>query len=356
MKRPILIILLALAQITAWAANPVPVYFTKNASGQGVLKVYEKIKSEVRGKAAVKTHFGEKGNQNYLKPAVVRPLVEKLRATLVETNVLYSGPRQKTESHIKLAREHGFTFAPIDILDSEGEVAWPCSTERYSRVWVGKHTRNYGTIVMLSHFKGHGLAGFGGAIKNIAMGLASPMGKRAMHANLVPEFDPDKCVACNACAMQCPARAIRTNPIKIDPRKCIGCGQCIQVCPAGALSPPKGRVGAEEFDRRLAEYAKGITDSVHMVYINVLADISPDCDCASSARRPFIKDLGVLASTDPVAIDQASLDLVNKAHGSQDAFLKESGRSGAVQLEHGEKIGLGSRRYRLVDLDAKQTR
>jgi hypothetical protein len=334
-------------------AEPVPVYFTKDASGQGVLKAYEKIKAEAKGKVAVKTHFGEEGNKYYLKPAVVRPLVEKLKATLVETNVLYSGPRQRTESHLRLAKSHGFTFAPIDILDTEGEAAWPCSTARYTRVLVGSHTRDYGTIVVLSHFKGHGLAGFGGAVKNIAMGLASPMGKRVMHADLVPEYDPDKCVSCNACAVQCPARAIRTNPIKVEARKCIGCGQCVQVCPAGALSPPKGRVGPEEFNRRLAEYAKAIADSVHLVYINVLADISPDCDCASGARKPFVKDIGILASTDPVAIDQASLDLVNKALGCQDAFLRESGRSGLVQLEHGERIGLGRRRYRLIDIGVK---
>lgn len=348
MRRPIITTFLLLAALTVYATEIVPVYFTKDVSGQGVLKVYDKIKHEARGKVAVKVHFGEAGNKNHLKPAVVRPLVDRLKATLVETNVLYSGPRQKTESHIKLAREHGFTFAPIDILDSDGETAWPCSTARYTRVLVGSHTKNYGTIVMLSHFKGHGLAGFGGAIKNIAMGLASRMGKRAMHADLVPEFDPEKCVNCNVCAMQCPAKAIRTNPIKIDPRRCIGCGQCIQVCPAGALSAPKGRVGADEFDRRLAEYAKAISDSVHLVYINVLADISPDCDCASGARRPFVKDIGVLASTDPVAIDQASLDLVNQAHSCDDAFLKESGRSGAVQLEHGERIGLGSRKYKFI--------
>lgn len=337
--------------LTQLGAEPASVYFTQDASGQGVLRVYEKIKTQVKGKVAVKTHFGEEGNRNYLKPALVRPLVDKLKATLVETNVLYSGPRQKTDSHLKLAKEHGFGFAPADILDSGGELAWPCSTARYTRVLVGSHTKNYGTIVMLSHFKGHGLAGFGGAIKNIAMGLASRMGKRAMHADLVPEFDPDKCVACNACAMQCPAKAIRTNPIKVEARKCIGCGQCIQACPARALTAPRSRVGSEEFDRRLAEYAKGIADSVHMVYINVLADISPDCDCASSARKPFVKDIGILASTDPVAIDQASLDLVNKAHRCQDAFLKESGRSGLVQLEHGERIGLGSRKYKLVSLD-----
>jgi len=342
---------LLLYNANIFAQGTAEVYFTRQASGQGVLKVFEKIASEVKGRVAVKVHFGEEGNRYYLKPVVVRPLVDKLRAVLVETNVLYSGPRQRTESHLRLAKSHGFDFAPIDILDSEGEVAWPCSTERYSRVWVGKGTRKYGTIILLSHFKGHGLAGFGGAIKNIAMGLASPQGKRAMHAELVPVFHPDKCVACNVCARQCPARAIAIDPIRIDPKKCMGCGQCIQVCPAGALAAPKRRVGPEEFARRLAEYAKAIADSVHLVYINVLMDISPDCDCAPNARKPFMKDIGVLASTDPVAIDQASLDLVNQAYSGGDAFLRESGGSGVVQLEHGERIGLGKRKYKLVRID-----
>ncbi len=349
----ITLILALLSPVTLWAAGPVPVYFTRDASGQGVLKVYERIKSEVRGKAAVKLHFGEEGNRNRLKPAVVRPLVDKLKATMVETNVLYSGPRQKTDTHLKLARDHGFDFAPIDILDSEGERALPCSLPHYTRVLVGTHTGRYGTIVILSHFKGHTLAGFGGAIKNVAMGLASRMGKRAMHADLVPEFDPAKCIKCLACVQQCPAKAISADRISVDPRRCIGCGQCIQICPAGALFLPRGRVGPEEFDRRLAEYAKAISDSFHLVYINVLADISPDCDCAGNARKPFVKDIGVLASLDPVAIDQASLDLVNKAHKCQDAFLKESGRSGNVQLEHGERVGLGSRGYSLIDIDGK---
>ncbi len=331
-------------------ADPAAVYFTRRSDGQGVLQVYEKLKSSVRGRTAIKVHFGEEGNKNYIKPDMVKPLAQRLGATLVETNVLYSGPRQKTQTHLKLARSHGFDFAPIDILDSEGETAWPCSTERYSRVLVGSHLKNYGTIVMLSHFKGHGLAGFGGAIKNIAMGLASPAGKRAMHADLVPAYDAEKCVHCNACVVQCPARAIKSGTIAIDRRKCIGCGQCLQICPAGALLPPRGRVGTDEFNRRLAEYAKAIADSVPMVYINILVDISPECDCASGARPPFVKNIGILASTDPVAIDQASLDLVNQAQACQDAFLKEVGQSGVVQLEHGEKIGLGKRKYRLIEL------
>lgn len=317
------------------AQKPSPVYFTRDISGQGVLKGYQRIKDSVKGKVAVKVHFGEEGNKNYLKPELSKSLVELLKATYVETNVLYSGPRQKTESHLKLAHDHGFGFAPIDILDSEGEKVYTCSTACYTRVLTGSHMDRYNTFIILSHFKGHGLAGFGGA----------------MHADYVPDYDTSKCIRCGTCVKQCPAGAISINPLKIDTRKCIGCGQCLKDCPVQAFEASRDRVSSELFNRRLVEYAKVLSDSNHMVYINVLASISPDCDCARNARKPFTGDIGILASTDIVAIEQASLDLVNQAHKCTDAFLKESGRSGNLQIEYAEQLGLGSRKYKLINLD-----
>jgi hypothetical protein len=335
------------------AQDPAAVYFTKDISGQGVLKVYQKIKDGVKAPVAVKVHFGEEGNRNYLNPGLSKPLVKLLQATYVETNVLYSGPRQKTESHLRLAKEHGFGFAPIDILDSEGEKVYSCSTACYTRVLAGSHMDRYKTFIIFSHFKGHGLAGFGGAIKNVAMGLASRMGKRAMHADYVPHYDPARCISCGNCVKRCPAGAITIAPLKIDTRKCIGCGQCLKDCPVQAFEASRDRISSELFNRRLVEYAKVLADSNHLVYINVLANISPDCDCSGRARKPFTGDIGILASTDIVAIEQASLDLVNRAHQCGDAFLKESGRSGNLQIEYAEQLGMGTRRYRLVNLDGR---
>ena len=346
--------IVVLLSVSCFAEQPSTVYFTKDVSGQGVLKVFDKIKAGVTGSVAVKVHFGEDGNTNYLRPEWVKPLAEKLKATLVETNVLYSGPRQKTESHLKLAKEHGFDFAPVDILDGDSDRVYRCNTAHYTRVFAGSHMGRYHSFVILTHFKGHGLSGFGGAIKNVAMGLASRMGKMTMHVNYVPGYDTAKCARCSTCVKQCPGGAITLNPLHIDTRKCLGCGQCLKACPAGAFDMQHGQVSPEEFAQRLVEYAKVLCDSNRFVYISVLANISPDCDCAGKARQPFTADIGILASTDIVAIEQASLDLVNKQCKSQDAFKKESGVSGNTQIDYAEKLGMGSRKYKLVNLDKQR--
>ncbi|MBN2723882.1 MAG: DUF362 domain-containing protein [Deltaproteobacteria bacterium] len=330
------------------------VYFTRDLTPYGVMKVYKKISHHVRGKIGFKVHFGEDGNVTYIRPEMMKKLVKKLKANLVETNVLYVGKRRYTKSHIKLAKDHGFTFAPIDILDSEGDMELKVDYRHYKKIRIGKHTANYDMFVIFSHFKGHGSAGFGGAIKNVSMGLGSIAGKMAMHASTIPSYDPKKCISCGICVKKCPASAITLKPLKIDPKKCIGCAACIGECPYRVFRVPFGTTAPKVFHERLVEYAKAISDYKPCVYINVLANITRKCDCMGSPQKPFMDDIGILAGTDIVAMDQASLDLVNKKHNCNDTFLKESNMSGNHQLAYAEKIGLGKRKYVMHDLDIER--
>ncbi|HNW81620.1 MAG TPA: DUF362 domain-containing protein [bacterium] len=336
--------------------NSAKVYFTKDISSAGLMKAFEKIRADVKGKKiGLKVHFGEDGNKYFVKPEMMKDLVKSLNATFVETNVLYVSKRRYTESHIALAKAHGFTYAPIDILDSEGTIEYPATGLKHiKKAIVGSHMNNYDTIVVLSHFKGHQGAGFGGAIKNVGMGMGAIAGKMAMHASTVPTVNTSKCTKCGACVLQCPGNAITIEPkVVIDPEKCIGCAKCIGVCPTRVYGVPWGSTDTPAFMEKLVEYAKIIKDNKHMVYINVLADISPDCDCMGGAAKPFVKDLGIMVSTDMLAIDAASFDMVNDAIHTKDAFAKHSGVSGRPQIEYGKKIGLGNDSYELIDLDRK---
>ena len=336
--------------LEASSEEPSKVYFTDNISGDGVLEIFQNIGQEVSGKVAIKVHFGEDGNRNYLKPELIEKLTRELNATLVETNVLYRGKRRFTEHHIQLAKEHGFDFAPIDILDSEGEKEINVDLEHFKVVSVGSHIDNYDNLIIFSHFKGHAMAGFGGAIKNVAMGLASIPGKMAMHASNIPLFNNSRCTSCKLCLDVCSVDAITLDPLVIDVDKCIGCGKCIGVCPTGAIQVPWGSTGKNEFNERLVDYAKAISNNYEMVYINVLANISKSCDCDAYAQAPFMDDIGILASTDIVAIEKASLDLVNKAHNCEDTFLKVNSTSGNGQIDYAYKIGLGNIKYELIEI------
>ncbi|MDR0971059.1 MAG: DUF362 domain-containing protein [Bacteroidales bacterium] len=332
------------------------VYFIKDITPENVLKLYEKTGVDLKGKLGVKIHFGEDGNRNFLNPILTKPLMEKTGATFVETNVLYVGKRRFTPSHIALAKEHGFTFAPIDILDSEGEIDYSTlgmNLKHFQRVKTGSHFPNYDAYIIYSHFKGHGSAGFGGAIKNLAMGFASPGGKMAQHNSEVPVIaNRDKCNGCGNCIKNCPAGALSLvdDKIVIDEEKCIGCAKCIAECPRRVIKPDNTRIETNVFLERLVEYAYVFTQKKPMVFINVLANISSSCDCSARAPLPFTQDIGILASKDIVAIEQASHDLVAKGHNCDDAFLKESGVSGLGQLEYAQKLKMGTRKYKLVEI------
>lgn len=329
------------------------VYFCKDITPENILKLYEALGVKQEGKIGLKVHFGEEGNQNFLNPELLRPLVEKVHPTFVETNVLYVSKRRFTDSHIALAKEHGFTFAPIDILDSEDELVYPAEgLKHFDKVKTGSHFANYDAYIIYSHFKGHGSAGFGGAIKNIAMGFASPGGKMAQHAETFPSCrNANSCVGCNRCVQQCPAGAITITdegPI-IDTSKCIGCAKCIAECPLKIFTPGKG-ADEEVFLERLVEYAKVLSEKKPMVYINVMDNISKSCDCSGKAPAPFMEKVGAVASTDIVAIEMACHQLTALKWGSEDAFKDVNGISGLGQVEYAYKLGMGNKKFVLVDV------
>lgn len=334
------------------------VYFTDQITPEGFMKVYEKISKELDGKVGVKVHFGEEGNTYYVKPELFKNIVLDCNGTFIETNVLYKSPRQQTESHIALAKSHGFTYAPIDILDAPGEILIENveGCQHYNKFYFGKNLENYNSFLIISHFKGHGSSGFGGAIKNISMGFATPKGKLAMHRNNFPVCEHNRCTNCDSCALECPANAITTNPFSIDVEKCTGCGKCIDVCPNDALRYPKDKEDVQTvFCERLVEYAKAIHNRHEkMVYINVLVDISTSCDCSRNPGKPFVPNIGILASTDIVAIEKASHDLVVKIHGCKDPFLEAVKTSGLRQIDYAYELGMGNKNYKLINLDTNE--
>jgi uncharacterized protein len=327
------------------------VYFSKDISAEGIVRLFSYIDSAVTGKVALKVHFGEEGNTNFLSPELSRRMVQKYQATYVETNVLYVGKRRYTATHKKLAHDHGFVFADVDILDDGGDTTVATAMKHYTQVRIPKRLDAYDTYIIFSHFKGHGSAGFGGAIKNVGMGMAPISGKMAMHASAVPVLrDTASCIRCDFCIHDCPVDAIRLNPVRIDTAKCIGCGMCIGVCPERIFNVPWRSTEPSVFQERLVEYTKVILEGRNFMYVNVLANIARECDCAGRSSKPFMEDIGVLVSTDILAIEEASHDLVNKGHQCQDAFEKETGVSGRTQLNYAHSIGLGNKVYKLVEV------
>jgi len=332
-----------------------PVYFTSDISPEGVMQIFEYVKDNIQGEnIGIKVHFGEDGNEYFVPAAMVEPLCKALNATLVETNTAYKGRRGETKTHIELAKDHGFTFAPIDILDESGTLELSVEGgKHFKTAQLGKNLENYSTIIYFTHFKGHGSAGFGGCIKNASMGMATPIGKRIMHKNDFPQCKQEFCTDCGICLKDCPEDAISMAPLEINLNKCSGCGKCITSCPRGAIVRPADDEKTKIFLEKLAEYAKPAIEKVNSVYFNIIMTVSPSCDCASNPKKPFISDIGILASTDIVAIEAAAHDLVDKAHQCDDAFLKVNSVSGKHQIEYAEQLGLGTKKYKLIDIDKK---
>jgi uncharacterized Fe-S center protein len=281
------------------------VYFTSDISPAGLMAVYEALGLSASGNVAVKLHTGEPGNPHYLKPDLIKDLVQRVNGTIVETNTAYGGRRASTAAHYQVARDHGFTdIAPVVILDERADITLPVSGgSRITENFVGARFIEFDFHIVLSHFKGHQMGGFGGALKNMSIGYASSAGKMWIHS-------------------------------------------------AGKSRTSFAAAEQNAFLESMAESAKSIADRVNgrILYINVMNHLSVDCDCNGRPAPPTMADIGILASLDPVALDQASIDLVYAAPDSKDLVERIESRNGLLTIDHAEKLGMGNKAYQLIRL------
>ncbi len=329
---------------------------------------------------ALKLHFGEEGTLGFIHPRYVGFLVEQVKsqkalAFLTDTNTVYKGSRSNSVDHLNTALRHGFSpevvGAPIIISAGlQGQDSFPVEVNQkhFQTVNLAAELKDIDKLICLSHLTGHVQAGFGGAIKNLGMGLAAKSGKLAMHSLAVPLVVEENCQGCGICQKHCPGEAIsleegqRGKVAVINPSLCLGCGECIGVCPYGAVEI-QWNESAWNLQEKICEYAYGVAKVVPVFYLNFLLKITPACDCMDFSDAPIVPDIGILASRDPVAIDQASIDLVNQQEGLPGTALGANLSSGEdkfrllypavdyrVQLRYGEQIGLGSCDYELVEV------
>ena len=292
------------------------VYFTREATPEKVVEIYEKLGVSLPGKVAVKVHSGEKGNQNYLHPEFWKPMVDRVKGTIVECNTAYGdatvGVRDHTDSHLKLIKEHGWDkYFDVDLMDGKGpDVVWPIPNGKVLKEnYLGKHIENYDSMLVLAHFKGHPMGGYGGALKQLAIGCASRAGKALIH-----------------------------SAGKTDDR----------------FETWNQHAGIDEFPEAMADAAMSVAEHFRgkIAFINVMKNLSVDCDCCAVAEDPCMKDIGILASCDPVAIDQACMDLIiNSDDPGRDHFMERvNSRHGIHTIEAAAELGYGSREYELIEI------
>ena len=288
------------------------VYFSKAITPENIVKMYETLGITLPGKVAVKLHSGEKGNQNYIKPELVKAIVEKVKGTVVECNTAYDGARNTTEKHEKLMEDHGWSkYFKVDIMDGEGpdKVLEIPEGKVIKKDYVGKNIDNYDSMLVLSHFKGHPMGGYGGAIKQLSIGVASGHGKSYIH-----------CVGNENGTFE--------DMFKVDQNKFLE-----------AMADSASAV-AKYFNGKIA-------------YINIMCNLSVDCDCCAAAEDPCMKDIGILASLDPIAIDQACIDLIYHSNDpGRDHFVERIERQHGVHtIEAAAELGFGNREYELINID-----
>ena len=363
------------------------VYFT-NMRVRGDENLTEKLKRLVKKAGieqidfrdrfvAIKMHFGEKGNLAYLRPNYAKAIVDVVKKLggkpfVTDCSTLYVGARKNALDHLEIAYEHGFNPFSLgchvligDGLKGTDEVAVPIHGEYVKNALIGREIVDADIVISLTHFKGHEGTGFGGALKNLGMGCGSSAGKAEMHEAEKPAVNGAACVGCGVCARNCAHDAIHVVEKKanIDYAKCKGCGRCIGVCPTKAMRPGQEK-GCEMLSRRVAEYAYAVVKDKPSFHISLAIDISPFCDCYGSNDAPILPDVGMFASFDPVAIDQACADLCNREKPFADSLLGEKRPVPGVDffhalhpdtnweagIEQAEKIGLGSKAYELMEM------
>ncbi|MDE5847492.1 MAG: DUF362 domain-containing protein [Muribaculaceae bacterium] len=291
---------------------PATVYMTTEITPEALVDIYKALGREAKGKVAVKISTGEPGGHNFLNPQLIEPFVKLVDGTIVECNTAYKGKRYSADDHRKAAADHGFTaIAPVDIMDADGEVKLPLKDGKHLKYdIVGKNYPEYDFTVILSHFKGHAMGGFGGAVKNMSIGIASGNGKMYIHSAGATET--------------------RENGWK--------------------------EANQDDFLESMAEAAKSVADHAgdNIIYISVANNLSVDCDCDSHPADPQMGDIGILASLDPIALDKACTDLVRNSddHGKIHLIERIDSRHGMHTLDYGEQIGLGTQNYKLVNLDS----
>jgi uncharacterized Fe-S center protein len=325
---------------------------------------------------AVKLHFGEKGNTAFVPPVYLREVVARVKAHggkpfLTDANTLYRGQRSKAVDHVTCAIQNGFSYAtveaPVIIADGiDGRDAVDVAIEggkHFTSVRIGSAAVHADAMVVVTHVKGHEATGFGGVLKNVGMGLGCRSAKQRMHSDFRPEVTAEKCTACSRCVKWCPVSAIVINPdrvAEVDFGVCYGCGECVASCPYGAIAT-QWKTTPEAIQEKIVEHVAGALAGKEgkVVYLSFVTAVSPDCDCWNFSDAPIVSDIGVLASTDPVAIDQAAYDLVTAAAGlpgsvaddmgaGVDKFHKITGVDGTVAMAYAEAMGLGTREYELV--------